>query len=452
MTEADIHKPENQRRNAATLSCREAEGLISEALDRRLQANLDRALRKHIFSCPSCRKVYQDTLALQALVQRQPEDQVSPDFMEVLEERIAAGEGTPPAALDSPIPLSRKLKLFSSGMGTAAALLLSAWLIMDEITPPSNKTKPMVVQAGNPDLAAARGTDSSMGLSGNKWLGNNSKQATNPRPASPIPFTQSDPFQGTMRSVGEGQETFGEFPSMPIGRGHPLSPLQKYSSEKVPSKGLQPEDLGKFRRPSFPTQAQILETKILPSEVDMLDPSRFALGLFRGTLQSLEDLKTNTDRFQHFPPHKATQEILRAAEEARDCTNLLLKLDRRLLDLNPANEAWLKKVQKQLQKVTALGLVMKSNGANVQESLKRIRNLVKGIQTKNLAKTRVTIRLKLESNLRDSLLGTGMPPPSLQRVLKVLSRSVDGGSRTPGSFLFFNGGDLRIFVIPGKQK
>ena len=197
-----------------------------------------------------------------------------------------------------------------------------------------------------------------------------------------------------------------------------------------------------------------MKAQAFSSEVDMVDPSRFALGLFRGTLKSLENLKSDMKRFQHFPPHKATQEILRSAEEARDCTSLLLKLDRRLLDLNPSNEAWLKKVQGQLQKVTKLGLEMKNEGTGVRESLKKIQSLVKDIQIKNLSKTRVTIRLKLESNLRDSLLGTGMPPPSLQRVLKVLSRFAEGGPKAPGSFFLFGGGrgDLQIFVIPGKQK
>jgi hypothetical protein len=442
MTNTNSQKPESLPTDHQVLSCREAETLISEALDRRLQASLDRLLRKHIFSCPGCRKTYQDTLALQALVQGQPEDSVSPDFIDILEERIQAGEGTPPAALDAPIPLARKLKLFSSGMGTAAALLLSAWLVLDEISPPSSPNQPVVVQPGNQNLAA-------------NVHGGDNREGT-----SPIPI--QSPFQETMRSINNGNQDFGQFPLTPEGRARPLTPLTKSSSSKS-SPGLQPEKIGQFNQRRinqhqnpFPFQTPRTQTPTFPgalsSQVELVDPSRFALGLFKGTLKSLENLKANTERFQHFPPQKATEEILRSAEEARDCTRLLLKLDRRLIDLSPNNEAWLKKVHKQLQKVTDFGLKVKSQRKGMRESLQALRLMVKGIKTQDFTKTRITIRLKTEFNLGGSLLGTGMPPPSLQRVLRVLSRTTEDDGENPGSFFLFNGGDLRIFLIEGSKK
>ncbi len=458
MTNGNHKHTESSSKNPATLSCRETQALISESLDHRLQSSLDRGLRKHIFSCPPCRKVYQDLLALQALVKGQPEDQVSPDFMEVLERRIASGEGTPTAALDSPIPLARKLKLFSSGMATAAALLLSAWLVLDEITPPPIKPEnaPIFVQPGNQKMAMTPGKIFSSRVSDNNSnIGDINRRS----------FFQDSPmsqkvFQGTMNSINNEKLSADAegFPSIPYSRSRRLTPLSKTSAKTTSSPGLQPENLEKFRRHFQPHTTPLGETPFartqFPGDMDLVDPSLFALGLFKGTLKSLEDLKANTQRFKHFPPHKAIQEILKSAQEARDCTSLLLKLDRRLLDLNPANGTWLKKVHHQLQKVTELGTTIQSDGKGVRDSLQKIQLLLKDIQTKDALKSRVTIRLKFESNLRDSLLGTGMPPPSLQRVLKVISRASDGDPETPSSsfFLFGGSGELRIFVLHGKQK
>ncbi|HHI78482.1 MAG TPA: zf-HC2 domain-containing protein [Planctomycetes bacterium] len=424
-----------QNSQPSKLSCREAEFLISEALDRRLQASTDRVLRRHIFSCPSCRKVYQDHLSLQNLVQNQPEAQVSPDFMEVLEARIAAGEGTPTAALDAPIPLARKLKLFSSGMGTAAALLLSAWLILDEISSPP---LPNSSQAQTP-VAASTGT------------------------STPLPVR--GPVAAPMRSVADGE--FGN-EGLPgdeflLGRAHPLTPLSSQRSSSKPSTpGLQPENLGRLKKPN--RMAAISFTDGLdPSgavdphavdldPVDLVDPARFAIGLFKGTLQSLEKLKADTKHYQNFPPQKATEEIFRSAEEARDCTHLLLKLDRSLIDLNAANETWLKKVHEKLQKITALRLAIQENKEGAGEALKKIKELVQGISTKAVSNTNLTIRIKFESNLRDSLLGSGMPPGSLQRALRVFSQTAGSGQQLPDPVFLFNGGDLRIFLIQGAKK
>lgn len=115
------------------IDCRSAANLVSEALDQRLGHGDARRFRAHILKCQDCRRLFDGMRRLQSATRNLAPHPVSRGFRTELIERIGAGEGTPPAILDGPVPVARRIKLFASGAATAAALLLSVWLVFDNL-------------------------------------------------------------------------------------------------------------------------------------------------------------------------------------------------------------------------------------------------------------------------------------------------------------------------------
>jgi len=113
------------------MKCNTAHSLLSEAIDQRLPQIEAQALQKHLIACPSCRAEYDSLAQLQCWTRELPETLVAGDFASRLMARIASGEGTPPAVLNMPTPLGTRVRHFAYGAGTAAALLLSAFLVLD---------------------------------------------------------------------------------------------------------------------------------------------------------------------------------------------------------------------------------------------------------------------------------------------------------------------------------
>lgn len=116
--------------NRETVRCHSMRKILGEALDRRLGRTDQRDVRQHLLACPSCRAEYTRLERLQKATRALPDERVSDDFRERLLARIEAGEGARPDVLHHPAPFAR-LKLFASGAATAAALLISFWLVID---------------------------------------------------------------------------------------------------------------------------------------------------------------------------------------------------------------------------------------------------------------------------------------------------------------------------------
>ena len=113
------------------MACTTARRLMSEALDQRLARDTAHGFRQHLLACQSCRCVFDDLRLLKQATQELPSQPPSADFQTRLFERIESGEGTLVDVLRGPTPLAHRVRFFASGAATAAALLLSAWLIFD---------------------------------------------------------------------------------------------------------------------------------------------------------------------------------------------------------------------------------------------------------------------------------------------------------------------------------
>jgi len=134
----------NDRKNS--ISCKTAEDWLSEALDERLSASETRAFRAHILSCRNCRKALDRLKALSSWTDALPRQTVSQSFSKTLQRRIASGEGSPVAALMSPVPMFHKFKFFLSGAVTAAAVLLGFFLLFDGLRSKKESGEPLVAE------------------------------------------------------------------------------------------------------------------------------------------------------------------------------------------------------------------------------------------------------------------------------------------------------------------
>ncbi|GEM_PF-6914340 len=125
--------PETTRTRSERI-CRRFRAMTGEAVDGRLPRKHEQVYRAHILSCPACRKSYEELRRLKEWTRSLPSEELSGAFHETLQARILSGEGTPEGALDAPIPLGQQVRFFASGAATAAALLISAWLVVDGLT------------------------------------------------------------------------------------------------------------------------------------------------------------------------------------------------------------------------------------------------------------------------------------------------------------------------------
>lgn len=117
--------------NARMPSCRTIRSQLSEALDGRLGRVESREFHQHLIACPACRAEYDKLAQLQQLTGSLRDEPVRDDFRERLLARIEAGEGARPEILRHPTSFAHRAKFFASGAATAAALLISFWLIVD---------------------------------------------------------------------------------------------------------------------------------------------------------------------------------------------------------------------------------------------------------------------------------------------------------------------------------
>jgi hypothetical protein len=159
-------------------------------VDQRLGQREAQAFRTHLLVCRTCRKAFDSCRELQTMTRALPVHEVSTDFQANLFERISAGEGARPEILRGPVALSHRIKLFASGAVTAAALLLSLGLIIDEF----NKGQPVTK---NP---ASTRSASNSGLGGLERV-----SLPIPRPIDPVSFGRNS-VENCVHQVVELQE------------------------------------------------------------------------------------------------------------------------------------------------------------------------------------------------------------------------------------------------------
>lgn len=115
------------------MNCQHAQKDMQKALDRRLPQSEQRAFQEHILGCKPCRLEFDRYSKLQTWTRELPVHEPSQDFSRKLFERIQSGEGSPENIDLEPVPISRKLRIFTSGAITAAALMLGAFLIFETL-------------------------------------------------------------------------------------------------------------------------------------------------------------------------------------------------------------------------------------------------------------------------------------------------------------------------------
>jgi hypothetical protein len=77
----------------------------------------------HLTGCDSCQELWSELQKAQELALSLPSESVSHDFRDSLFERIRAGEGTPEAIFNEPVPKLVKLRYLATGAAAAAVLL-----------------------------------------------------------------------------------------------------------------------------------------------------------------------------------------------------------------------------------------------------------------------------------------------------------------------------------------
>ena len=112
------------------MNCRQCQSDMSQCLDGRLPSGRRTAVMQHLETCEECGQLWSEFQQAQELVLRLPVSRVSPDFHARLWERIKAGEGTPEAVFNEPMPLSTKARYVFTGAAAAALLLvaLNGWV------------------------------------------------------------------------------------------------------------------------------------------------------------------------------------------------------------------------------------------------------------------------------------------------------------------------------------
>ncbi|MCA8968998.1 MAG: zf-HC2 domain-containing protein [Planctomycetes bacterium] len=128
----------SDNRPTTDASCRSIRSRLGEALDHRLGSPDSKRVREHLLACKTCRGEYSMLTRLQRATRELPTERVTDDFRARLIERIESGEGARPDILQHPMSIAGRIKLFTSGALTAAALLVSAWLVYDGLRTPSN--------------------------------------------------------------------------------------------------------------------------------------------------------------------------------------------------------------------------------------------------------------------------------------------------------------------------
>jgi hypothetical protein len=113
------------------LSCSELRSVMGEVLDGRLARSEQTAARAHLLRCPECRREYARLEQLGAWTRALAQPRLGKDFQKELFARIHSGEGASMAILPQS-NRTRGFAFFASGMATAAALLLSAWLLFSD--------------------------------------------------------------------------------------------------------------------------------------------------------------------------------------------------------------------------------------------------------------------------------------------------------------------------------
>ncbi|HMQ22718.1 MAG TPA: zf-HC2 domain-containing protein [Planctomycetota bacterium] len=140
-------------------TCPSIRSRLGEALDQRLGRPDAKLVREHLLACTACRAEHDMLARLQRATQALPDQRVSDDFRERLLARIEAGEGTRPELLEHPMSLAGRVKLFTSGALTAAALLVAAWLVYDGLRQPEQVMPRELAALASPSLDFQRTVD-----------------------------------------------------------------------------------------------------------------------------------------------------------------------------------------------------------------------------------------------------------------------------------------------------
>lgn len=131
----------NAHNNSSARSCRSMRARVSEAVDGRLGRTDAVEFQQHLLACPACRAEHDRLVQLQQLTHSLQDEPIRDDFRERLLARIEAGEGASPEVLQHPHAFAQRVKFFASGAATAAALLISLWLVIDGLNERAEGTR-----------------------------------------------------------------------------------------------------------------------------------------------------------------------------------------------------------------------------------------------------------------------------------------------------------------------
>jgi len=106
------------------MNCTTCRYELSQCLDGRLPSGRRTEVMNHAESCATCGSFWLELQAAQRLTLSLRQEEVGTDFREQLWERIHAGEGTPSAVFQEPVPLLSKMRYALTGAAAAAALLI----------------------------------------------------------------------------------------------------------------------------------------------------------------------------------------------------------------------------------------------------------------------------------------------------------------------------------------
>ena len=119
------------------MNCNTCRYELSQCLDGRLPSGRRATVLAHAEACAPCGQFWEELQSAQRLTLSLRPTQVGGDFREGLWERIQAGEGTPDAVFQEPIPVATKVRYTLSGAAAAAALLIGVTLLQGERRAPS---------------------------------------------------------------------------------------------------------------------------------------------------------------------------------------------------------------------------------------------------------------------------------------------------------------------------
>lgn len=123
------------------MNCNTCRYELSQCLDGRLPSGRRATVLAHAEACAPCGQFWEELQSAQRLTLSLRPTQVSGDFREGLWERIQAGEGTPDAVFQEPIPVATKVRYTLSGAAAAAALLIGVTLLQGERQAPSGSAE-----------------------------------------------------------------------------------------------------------------------------------------------------------------------------------------------------------------------------------------------------------------------------------------------------------------------